>query len=44
MARRELMSGMKKTEVRLYGWCEGGPGQQRNDGGGCATMRKKIEK
>ena len=22
---------------RLDGWCEGGLGQQRNDGGGCVT-------
>ena len=30
----------RETEVRLDGWCEGGLGQQRNDGGGCASMRK----
>ena len=29
------------TEVRLDGWCEGGFRQQRNDGGGCATIRKR---
>ena len=29
----------RETEVRLDGWCEGGLRQQRNDGGGCATMR-----
>ena len=23
------------------GWCEGGVRQQRNDGGGCATMRER---
>ena len=27
----------------LDGWCEGGVRQQRNDGGGCATMRKRPE-
>ena len=43
MARRVLMSGMKKTEVRLDGWCEGGLGQQRNDGGGSASMRERSE-
>ena len=26
--------GMRETEVRLDGWCEGGLRQQRNDGGG----------
>ena len=35
--------GMRETEVRLDGWCEGGLGQQRNDGGGCATMRGRSE-
>ena len=29
-------AGTKETEVGLDGWCEGGLGQQRNDGGGCA--------
>ena len=32
-----------ETEVRLDGWCEGGLRQQRNDGGGCATMREISE-
>ena len=32
-----------ETEVRLDGWCEGGVRQQRNDGGGCATMREGLE-
>ena len=27
-------SGTRETEVRLDGWCEGGLGQQRNDGVG----------
>ena len=30
--------------VRLDGWCEGGLRQQRNDGGGCATMRERSER
>ena len=30
-------------EVGLDGGCEGGLGQQRNDGGGCVSMRKKVE-
>ena len=42
--RRVLMAevsgnGYEGDEVRLDGWCEGGLRQQRNDGGGCATMR-----
>ena len=28
----------RETEVMLDGWCVGGIGQHRNDGGGCATM------
>ena len=35
---------MRETEVRLDGWREGGLGQQRNDGGGCASMRKRSER
>ena len=34
--RRVLMA-----EVRLDGWCEGGHGHQRNDGGGCETMHER---
>ena len=37
-------TGTRETEVRLDGWCEGGLRQQRNDGGGCATMRKRSER
>ena len=33
---------MRETEVRLDGWCEGGHGQQRNDGGGSASMRERV--
>ena len=28
----------RETDVRLDNWCEGSLRQQRNDGGGCATM------
>ena len=35
---------MRETKVRLDGWCEGGRRQHRNDGGGCATMRKRSER
>ena len=33
-----------ETEVRMNGRCEGGLGQQRNDGGGCATMGERSER
>ena len=36
--------GTRETEVRLDGWCEGGLGQQRNDGLGSATMRERPER
>ena len=36
--------GMRETEVRLDGWCEGGLRQQRNDGGGCTTMRERSKR
>ena len=38
--RSKWRAGMRKTEVWLNGWCEGGFGQQRNDGGGCAIMKR----
>ena len=38
--RSRWRTGMRETEVRLDGWCEGGLRQQRNDGGGCATSAK----
>ena len=38
------IAGTRETEVRLDGWCEGGLGQQRNDGGGCASMLKRSER
>ena len=37
-------AGTRETDVRLDGWCEGDLGQQRNDGGGCASMRKRSER
>ena len=42
--RSQWRRGMMETEVRLDGWCEGGLRQQRNDGGGCATMREELER
>ena len=36
--------GTRETEVRLDGWCEGGIGQQRNAGGGCATVCERLER
>ena len=42
LARRVLMAeATRETEVRLDGWCEGGLGQQINDGGGCTSMSEK---
>ena len=39
------MAVTRETEVRLDGWCEGGLGQQRNDGGGgCSSMRERTER
>ena len=50
MARRVLMAEISGGRVRgrprlgwMDGWCEGGVRQQRNDGGGCATMRERPE-
>ena len=31
---------MRKTKVRLDGWCEDGLGQQSDDDGCCTTMRE----
>ena len=36
-------AGTRETEVWLDGWCEGGLGKQRNDGGGWASMRERVE-
>ena len=40
----EWRAGARETEVRLDGWCKGGVGQQRKDGGGCASMRERSER
>ena len=37
------MAGTRETEVGLDGWCEGGLGQQRSDGGGGASLRERSE-
>ena len=42
--RSQWETGTRETEVRLDGWSEGGLRQQRNDGGGCATMRERPER
>ena len=42
--RSQWRMGTRETEVRLDGWCEGGLKQQRNIGGGCATMRERSER
>ena len=34
---------MRETEVKPNGWRAGGHGQQRNDGGGCASIRKIVK-
>ena len=44
IAGRVLMAGTRETEVGLDGWCEGGLGQERNDGGGGATMRERQDR
>ena len=35
------MAGATDTEIRLNGWCEGGLGQ-RDDDGGCASIRERV--
>ena len=35
---------MREAEARLDGRSEGGLGQQRNDGGGCASMRERSDR
>ena len=42
--RSQWGTGTRETEVRLDGWCEDGLRQQRNDGGGCETMRERQER
>ena len=39
--RSKFGTGTRETKVRLDGWCEGGLGQERNDGGGYATMYER---
>ena len=34
----------KMDEYHMDGWYEGGLGQQRNDSGGCASMRERSER
>ena len=41
--RSQWGTGTRETEVRLDGWCERGLRQQKNDGGGCTTMRERSE-
>ena len=41
---RKWRAGTRETEVRLEGWCEGGLGQQRNDGRFWASMSKRQER
>ena len=41
--RNQWGTGTRETGVRLDGWCECGLGQQRNDGGGCESMRERSE-
>ena len=42
--RSQWGTGTRETVVRLGGRCEGGLRQQRNDGGGWATMRERSER
>ena len=42
--RSQWRTGTRETEVRLDGCCEGDLRQQRNDGGGCATMFERPER
>ena len=37
-------AGTMENEVRLDGWCERGLREQRNDGGGCASMRETLKR
>ena len=42
-AGSKCIASMRETELRLDGSCEGGLGQHRNDGGGCASLRGRSE-
>ena len=44
LIRSMWRAGTRETEVRLDGCYEGGLGQQRNDGGGRASMRKRSKR
>ena len=37
-------AGTRETEARLNGWCEADLEQLRNDGGGCTSMRERLER
>ena len=38
------MAGTREIEVGLDGWCESGLVQQKNDGGGRASMFERSER
>ena len=40
----EGVTAEAKLKLYMYKWCEGGLRQQRNDGGGCTTMRERSER
>ena len=40
---RKWRVGTRETDVRLDGRCDGGLGQQRNNCGGWASMRERVE-
>ena len=40
---RNWMAGTRETKVSLDAWCDGGLRQQRNDGGGSASMHERSE-
>ena len=44
MAEVSGATSTRETEIGLDGWCKGGLGQQRSDGGGSSTMRAKDRK
>ena len=41
---RKRRAGTRETEDRLDGWCEGGLGQQRNDGGGIKQINEGLSR
>ena len=47
MARRVMtaeVEGGYEVDRGLDGWCEAGLGQQRNEGGGCASIRERSKR